>query len=299
MALAMEVDEVLNFNITKGFTNFGNTCFYNATLQSIFRCKKLIEKLKNYVGENKLLKFLQITIKDYYLSPHVEVIGPSLLLRSYRQMNANYQHGSQEDARECLTYFLDNFDMATTAEGLDIKKLFDYNLKSVIECPICHNKVESNADEKVILLPISNHNNLNDALEQFLSEEKLDGNNKWKCEKCDKHVEANKRLIINGTPEYLYISLKRFEQEYIKELNKIRIRRINTEIDMPNNFILNHADYKLTGIIIQYGGLDGGHYVYYHKMTNEWKLFNDERLSSENNEDRIKKSGYIYLYEKQ
>jgi ubiquitin C-terminal hydrolase len=46
------------------------------------------------------------------------------------------------------------------------------------------------------------------------------------------------------------------------------------------------------------GSLNGGHYVYFHKFDDNWTKFNDEIISSANEEDDIKKYGYIYLYEK-
>jgi ubiquitin C-terminal hydrolase len=133
-------NKIIDPNIKKGFTNFGNTCFYNATLQCLFRCIKLMNKLKDYKQpveiladgttivkptSHKLLKYLQITIEDYYLKPQVEEIGPVLLLRSYREMNQNYIGGTQDCARECLSYFIDNFIDASKKEDIHIAELFD------------------------------------------------------------------------------------------------------------------------------------------------------------------------------
>ena len=290
--------EIIDFTIKKGFSNFGNTCFYNSTLQCIFRCELLIELLKNYNGTNQLLKFLTITIKDYFFDKSVITIGPSLLLRSYRQMNSNFSMGSQEDAHECLTYFLDNFDMATKKEGLNITPLFDYNMISHLQCPDCLSQSETRSNDKVILLPIKNYTTFDEAFEHFMSVEKLSDDNLWFCEHCKKKVAANKKLVIKGSPQYMFIALKRFENEYIKTLNKIKTSKITNPIIMPNTITINDTKYNIKGCIMHMGSLNGGHYVYFHKFDDNWTKFNDEMISSTNEEDDIKKYGYIYLYEK-
>jgi len=292
------ITDSINFNIKKGFTNFGNTCFYNSTLQCIFRCELLIETLKNYNGTNQLLKFLSITIKDYFFDNSVIRIGPSLLLRSYRQMNSNFQMGSQEDAHECLTYFLDNFDMATKSEGLNITQLFDYNLISQLTCPKCSFQSESKSNDKIIVLPIKNYTTFEDAFANFLSIEQLSDDNLWKCDNCKQNVAANKKLVIKGSPKYMFIALKRFEHEYIKAFNKIKTSKITNSVTMPSNININNTSYEMKGCIIHLGGLNGGHYVYFHKFENSWSKFNDDNVSSENDVDNIKNSGYIYLYQK-
>jgi len=291
------ITDNIDFTINKGFTNFGNTCFYNSTLQAIFKCKLLIEKLKNYNGENKLLRFLKITIYDYYIRENVETIGPRLLLQSYRNMNNSYHGGTQEDAGECLTYFLDNFDMATKSEGLNITELFDCHLVSQLECPNCNYKTESNANEKVIVLPINKYTTFNEAMDNFLSVEKLSDDNLWTCEKCNLKVAANKKLIIRGSPEYMFIGLKRFEHEYIKLLNRIRVSKITHNVEMPDDIIINDVAYEIKGCIMHMGSLNGGHYVYFHKIDNKWVIFNDESISNVNNTN-IQNNGYIYTYVK-
>ena len=292
-------DKIIDFTITKGFTNFGNTCFYNATLQSIFKCEDLINTLKNYSGEHKLLRYLKITIDDYFLKPNVETIGPILLLRSYKEMNSSFVHGTQSDGEECLTYFLDNFEMATKTEGINISDLFDCKLASKLICPTCNYESEGkNVPEKIITLPIKNFNNFNDAFNHFLSEETLDEENKWECNNCKIKGAAKKKLIINGSPKYLFISLKRFEHEWIKQINRIKTTKITNDITMPMDVKINDTNYKMKGCIYHMGGLGGGHYVYYNLINGKWIIFNDENISDANNDNDIINKGYVYLYEK-
>lgn len=301
MALPHNEDEEINFNIMKGFTNFGNTCFYNATLQSIFRCEDLITALRNYKGDNQLLRYLKITIEDYFLKPNVETIGPVLLLKSYRQMNPGFIQGTQSDGEECLTYFLDNFQMATQKDGINITPLFDCNMASQLTCPNCNNTSINNSPEKLITLPIKDYTNFNDAFNHFLADEILDDENKWECEKCKIKVAAKKNMIIRGRPKYLYIALKRFEHEWVKQLNRIKTTKINNDILMPDQIKVNGTNYKIKGCIYHMGGLNGGHYVYYNIVAGKWMEFNDENITTVVNQDEINNiinKGYVYLYER-
>jgi len=292
-------NKTVNFNIKKGFRNFRNTCFYNSTLQSIFRCEQLIETLTDYRGNNRLLIDLSKTIRDYYFDDNVTVVGPTLLLQSYCNMNSDYRIGSQEDAQECLTYFLDNFAMATDAEGVNIKSLFDCNLTSVLECTNCKHTSEKIDPEKIISIEINKFLTFEEAIANFLSVEKLGNDELWLCEKCNMKIGTNKKLTIKGSPKYLYIHLKRFKHEYIKELNKVRISKIGNPITMPDELEINNYKYELIGTIMHMGDLNFGHYVYYHKFDNTWSQFNDKQILSMNSDvDEIKKFGYIYLYQK-
>jgi ubiquitin C-terminal hydrolase len=301
MSLIPEEAQEINFNITKGFSNFGNTCFYNATLQSIFRCEDLITKLRDYKGQNQLLRYLKITIEDYFLKPVVETIGPVLLLKSYQQMNSQFIRGTQSDGEECLTYFLDNFQEATQTEGINITPLFDCSLASQLTCPNCNHTSLSNSPEKLITLPIKDYANFNDAFTHFLSDEILDDDNKFLCEKCNIKVAAKKKLIIRGRPKYLYIALKRFEHEWIKNLNRIKTTKIVNNILMPDVIMIETTGYKMKGCIFHMGGLNGGHYVYYNIVNGSWVEFNDTQINDNISQEEINNiinKGYVYLYEK-
>jgi len=95
----------------------------------------------------------------------------------------------------------------------------------------------------------------------------------------------------------MFIGLKRFEHEYIKLLNRIRVSKITHNVEMPDDIIINDVAYEIKGCIMHMGSLNGGHYVYFHKIDNKWVIFNDESISNVNNTN-IQNNGYIYTYVK-
>ena len=107
-----------------------------------------------------------------------------------------------------------------------------------------------------------------------------------------------KSLIIKGTPKYLFIGLKRFINEWIKELNRLKTTKFNHDVFMPNNITINGVNYTMKGSIHHMGGLHGGHYVYFHKFGTTWTLFDDDDITPNKTDDFIVNKGYVYLYER-
>lgn len=152
-----------------------------------------------------------------------------------------------------------------------------------------------------------------DCLRSYCSEEKLSGDEVWRCPKCKVDREATKRIIITRVPEFLVVHFKRFSASQTE-----RARKICTPVDFPlDNFDLEPfvhplppADklreleaqhpglispavvppfkYDAYGVMRHIGGtLTSGHYIALVKdrARSVWREFNDSRVTDFRPED--------------
>lgn len=66
----------------------------------------------------------------------------------------------------------------------------------------------------------------------------LDGDNAYYCERCNKKVSAVKRVSLKKLPDYLIVTLKRFEFDYEKMIKL----KVNDYCEFPQN--LNLKEYS-------------------------------------------------------
>ncbi|KAK5113229.1 hypothetical protein LTR62_003565 [Meristemomyces frigidus] len=152
---------------------------------------------------------------------------------------------------------------------------------------------------------------IDDCLRAFCSEEKLTGDEKWKCPHCRTVREAKKRITLSRAPQFLIIHFKRFASR------GHRSQKIRTVVDFPlNNFSLDsymlppptaaeaehilqnypsqaqslQSDVAMTGpftydayAVIQHLGatLQSGHYITAAKDPGRkcWHIYDDTRVA--------------------
>ena len=153
-------------------------------------------------------------------------------------------------------------------------------------------------------LPISSKcKTLDDCLDLFCTEEKLDHQNKWYCSKCKEHVEATKKFDIWALPPILIVHLKRFE--YSKDGSR---QKLMQSVDYP----FEHWDipmnakrkklnscYNLYAISNHHGNLASGHYTAHAKnrYNENWYEFNDSRCTQVDVESLVNMpSAYCLFY---
>ena len=143
-----------------------------------------------------------------------------------------------------------------------------------------------------------------DSLELFKKEEILDGEEKWKCGKCNKYQKAMKKMEIYKTPEYLIIQLKRFKQRGVL-MSNILGNKNETLIDYKeilnlNDFVVGpdkeKSIYLLYGVVIHKKILNGGHYYSFCKNNGDWLFYND--LEAGYCHDPINKDAYLLFYKR-
>jgi len=250
-------------------------------------------------------------------------------LRRCKKENIFFESFAQNDAQEFITILIDflhnsikrkvrieisgnpknDYDRMKIESIQSWKQFFESNYSYIINnfysrllsttaCPDCGYVTRNYEPISTITLTLNeSYQNIYDCLNEFTSENSLDIDNSWTCDKCKKSVCPNKKTTFWDLSTVLIFSIKQFRKGV----------KINHHIDFPEylnmeNYCMNinkeKLHYRLSGICIHSGGLHGGHYYAMCKnyKTNEWNIHNDSSVSSTNIKNVLKETPYCLFY---
>ena len=141
---------------------------------------------------------------------------------------------------------------------------------------------------------------LHRCLQSYCQEERLAGEEVWRCPHCKREREATKQIILTRAPQFLVIHLKRFE------VRKGDAKKVHTPINFPLHGLdigeymvrdgvprpqyQSHDDpatsppyvYDCYAVMRHIGNTgNGGHYISFVKdrVRNCWRKFDDEKVT--------------------
>jgi ubiquitin C-terminal hydrolase len=271
----------------KGISNIGNSCYLNSAIQMLFNSHDLRQILKNTIYDKIINNYDNSNI----FNP-TEIKG--IVAKSNNNTNILFANCNQQDSFEFMIYLLDAIDK-TLGNSMNNVLYDKFGLKTIsnIKCKMSHCGKESEniSIELFLQLPITDKLDLSDSYRIYKSISRLENENAYYCNKCNKKVVARKNTITSKWPDNLIIVLKRFDY---------MMRKDGRQINIPLNW--RHG-YKLKGAIIHMGSFGGGHYIYFGKDNQNWYIANDSNISKINNiEDFMNNQGkqsYILYYQKE
>ncbi|XP_074866905.1 ubiquitin carboxyl-terminal hydrolase 42 isoform X2 [Carettochelys insculpta] len=298
-----------------GLQNLGNTCFINSALQ----CLTYTPPLANYMLSHEhsrtcheegfcMMCTMQAHVTQVLSNPG-NVIKPMPVINELKRIAKHFRFGNQEDAHEFLHYAVDAMHKSCLngTNGLDrhsqattlIYQIFGGCLRSRVTCLSCEGVSDTFDPYLDITLEIKAAQSLNKALEQFVKPEQLDGENAYKCSKCQKMVPATKRLTIHRSSNVLTLSLKRFANftggkitKEVKYPEYLDMRHYMSETDGEPVF------YRLYAVLVHTGfTCHSGHYYCYVKASSgQWYLMNDAIVSSSDLKAVLNQQAYVLFY---
>ena len=288
--------ELINKFIIKRIGNFGNK-------------EKL--SLLNYVSDINEEKENSFNFRLFIYNKYSEenqfcnFCGLNLLHKKEHSCRFTKRFNKNENIKYIKSKCINNLPLIL---NLDIK-LEEFNIENLLY------SIRKNEKNIKLFNQDNIEINLFDCLNLFQTEEKLEEENSWYCNKCQKHQEAFKKLEIYKSPQYLIIQLKRFKQlNNITKNSKVLSNIYNNNgknyslIKFPiknmdlTNYILGSNKkeiYDLFAITNHYGDLSGGHYTAFCKNNGNWYEFDDSRVKRIKDEkDLITNAAYILFYKK-
>lgn len=184
--------------------------------------------------------------------------------------------------------------------------LFQGQLRSSLTCADCgfvNRRFEAFLYLSVPVIRGTSMSQVSDAVEKYLEEEVLTDDERWLCPKCDRKVDARKKIDLWKLPPILVLHLKRFEFD----MKTFQFKKIDLLLKGPNTMDMSpyvsspqreKALYDVVAVANHHGAYGAGHYTAYCKICAnvddcEWHHFNDDKVSPLGSRDVISKDAYV------
>lgn len=198
-------------------------------------------------------------------------------------------------------------DKLTRVDQGALFSVFGGYLQSQVKCQQCG--YESNTIDPVLDISLeikSKHiHSIQSALSHFCAPEILDGDNKYKCPRCNKKVRAQKQFTIRQPPHVLTLQLKRFGFMGLFGGNNKITKGINYPDQLTLDPYLSHRPqhahtYSLYGVLVHTGAsTHSGHYFSFVRAANQqWYRCDDHHVSQVSHATALQQNAYLLFYVK-
>ncbi|OON21278.1 ubiquitinyl hydrolase 1 [Opisthorchis viverrini] len=187
--------------------------------ESEVRTQKSSEERKPLTGEQthqlRLLFHLQ-SIFGHLNHSLLKSYRPTEFWHEFRFVSEQVKLSEQQDALEFLQTLGNDVDESLHLCNMSkaVEEVLGGTFADQKICIDCPHRYSRNESFTTLNVDIRNHQNLLQSLEQYVKGDRLEGDNAYWCENCNKKVTTLKRMCIDRLPKVLAIQLKRFDYDW-------------------------------------------------------------------------------------
>ncbi|KAJ5777163.1 hypothetical protein N7520_000409 [Penicillium odoratum] len=285
-----------------GLKNLSNTCYLNSLMTQLFmnvEFRDFMLRLQVVDGDSSQV-LLEETQKlfAWMQNTWTKSFDPQAFVESIRTYdNEAIDVTVQMDVDEFYNLLFDRWE-AQIVDSKCKKKFRSFyggQLVQQIKSKECSHISERLEPFSAIQCDIKGKANLEESLQAYVEGEIMQGDNKYSCTACGRHVDAVKRACLKDVPDNLIFHLKRFDFDMVSMTRS----KINDEFQFPDRIdmtpynveylsdpeMLAEPDvFELVGVLVHTGTAESGHYYSYTRErpsagSASWVEFNDSDVS--------------------
>ncbi|KAI5284954.1 hypothetical protein KEM54_000931 [Ascosphaera aggregata] len=291
-----------------GLRNLSNTCYLNSLLTQLFmnvgfRKFMIDAPMQDDQETDQALLFETKKLFSYLQDTWQKSVDPSDFVESIRTYdNESIDVNIQMDVDEFYNLLFDRWESQIKSEELkkSFRSIYGGQLVQQIKSKECEHVSERLEPFSAIQCDIKGKTSLEESLSAYVEGEVMQGDNKYLCSSCERHVDAVKRACLKDVPDNLIFHLKRFDFDMLMMLrNKINDEfQFSSRIDITpyKAQYLNNPDepvesdiFELVGVLVHSGTAESGHYYSYIRerplasdsasgSASSWVEFNDSEV---------------------
>jgi len=296
-----------------GLKNFGCTCYMNSLMQQFFMMPQMrngildakiqVQDFEEAVDPENLLYQTQLVFANL-LESEKQFYSPIGFCKAFKGYDGEPMDVHvQQDVDEFFNLLCDKLE--DLLRPTKYSKLLRSHLGGTLvhEILSCESELPYRGEREEqfmrLSLEIKNKKNLQEALDLYIKEDVLDGDNKYFCEQYNQKITAKKRCLINSLSNTVVVHLKRFEFDFTR-MQRIKV---NDYCEFPMNLNFkpwtkdgvmgtnekpdDYYEFELVGVLVHSGVADAGHYYSFIKdrSSKVWYRFDDRNVEVFNPEN--------------